>query len=119
METWKKRDNENVTVEAVRLNEDNAAAVAQWCGGELIEEIDPEHPEEMQPGINVDTPAGTRRASLHMYVVKFGRQFFTSHNRPFEERYEPVNRDAPPPESAGDAARQRGFADPFGGSSAG
>lgn len=119
VEEWQKRDSPNVRVEAVRLNEDNAEAVAQWCRGELIEEISPEHPEEMQPGINVGTPVGSQRASLNMYVARYGRSFFVSHNRPFEMKYEPVNREAPPLESAGDAAKQRGFADPWGGSSAG
>lgn len=112
-ETWRKRDAANITVEAVRLNEDNVEAVAEWCNGELVDEIDPEHPQEMQKGINVRTPSGIARASLHMYVAQFGRHFFVSHSRPFELVYEPVNRDAPPPESAGDARKQRGFADPF------
>lgn len=113
METWRKQDNPAITVEAVRLREDNAAVVAAWCRGSVVEEIDPEHPDEMQPGININTPAGVKRASLHMYVVKFGNNFFVSHNRPFEMTYEPVNREAPPLESAGDARRQRGFSDPF------
>lgn len=113
MELWHKRDNSAITVEAVRLNEDNAAAVAEWCKGTLIEEIDPEHPEEMQPGINLNTPNGMKRASLGMYVVKYGRQFFAQHNRPFETVYEPDNREAPPLESAGDTRKALGFADPF------
>lgn len=113
METWQKRDNPNITVEAVRLNEDNAQAVAVWCNAELIEEIDPEHPVEKQPGLNVDTTSGIARASLGMYVVKFGNRFFVSHNRPFEMKYEPMTRQAPPLESAGDARKARGFADPF------
>lgn len=115
METWRNKARPRILVEAVRLNEDNAAAVAAWCGGDLVEEIDPEHPSEMQPGINLDTPGGRARASLHMYVIKFQRAFFVQHNRPFEMVYEPVNRDSPPPESAGDARRERGFADPFDG----
>lgn len=112
-ELWRKKENHEITVLAVRLNEDNAAAVAHWCGGELIEEIDPEHTEEMQPGINVRTPLGMKRASLHMYVIKFGQQFFVKDNRPFEISYEPVNREAPPLESPGDTRKRLGFADPF------
>lgn len=114
MEEWQKRDNPNVIVEAVRLNEDNVAAVAEWCGGELIEEIDPEHTMETQQGINVRVATGgTVRASLNMYVAKGGSSFFVLHNRPFEMKYEPVRRPAPPLESAGDARKERGFADPF------
>lgn len=113
METWRKKDNHDVTVEAVRLNEDNVTEVGTWSRADMIEEIDPEHPEEMQWGLNVHTHRGTERASLGMYVIKFGRNFLVSHTRPFEEVYEPSNRDSPPPESAGDSRKARGFADPF------
>lgn len=113
IETWQKKDNPGITVEAVRLNEDNVEEIAAWCKGDLVEEINPEHPEEMQYGINVSTPADVKRASLHMYVVGFGNQFFVSHNRVFEEKYEPVNREATPLESPGDTRKRLGFADPF------
>lgn len=112
-ETWRKRDAHNITVEAVRLTEDNVEETAEWASGDLVDEIDPEHPQEMQKGINVRTPSGMARASLGMYVAQFGRNFFVAHNRPFEMKYEPVNREAPPLESAGDARKARGFADPF------
>lgn len=112
-ETWRKKDAHNITVEAVRLNEENVEAIAEWSGAEVVEEIDPEHPLEMQKALNVQTPSGVARASLGMYVAKFGRNFFVSHNRPFELKYEPVSRPSPPPESAGDARKERGFADPF------
>lgn len=113
METWKKRDNNAIVVEAVRLNEDNVYEVAQWCRADIVDEIDPEHPEEKQRGLNINTPAGVKRASLGMYVILFGRQFFVSHNRVFETIYEPTDRPAPPLESAGDSRKARGFADPF------
>ena len=113
MEIWEKKGAPETTVEAVRLNEDNAADVAAWCKAELIEEIDPEHPSEKQPGLNVNTVTGFKRASLHMYVIKYGGQFFVEHNRPFEMLYQPQNRPPTPLESAGDARRERGFADPF------
>lgn len=113
MEAWRRRDMHNITVEAVRLNEENVEKIGEWCGADVVDEIDPEHPEELQKGLNVQTPGGVSRASLGMYVAKFGRNFFVAHNRPFEMKYEPVNRPAPPPESAGDARKARGFADPF------
>lgn len=115
MKEWRKKSNPNIVVQAVRLNEENAPQVAAWCGGTLVEEIDPEHPEENQPGINLNTPAGTKRASLHMYVVKFANAYFAAHNRNFETQYEPVSGEAPPLESAGDTRKRLGFADPFGG----
>lgn len=113
MEVWRKQDNPNITVEAIRLNEDNAAEVAAWSRGELVEEIDPEHPQETQPGINIPTPKGNKRASLGMYVVKFGNHFFVSYVRQFESVYQPLERPLPPPESAGDTRKALGFADPF------
>lgn len=113
IELWRKKDNHNIQVEAVRLTEENAAKIAAWSRAELVEEIDPEHPEEKQPGLNIQTPNGFKRASLHMYVVKFGNNFFTAHNRIFETKYEPVNRPAPPLESSGDTRKRLGFADPF------
>lgn len=113
MELWRKKGSPGITVEAVRLNEDNAAEVAAWCRGDVVEEIDPEHPDETQPGINIRTPYGMERASLHSYVVKYADQFFVGSNRSFETKYEPVNREAPPLESAGDTRKRLGFADPF------
>lgn len=115
MEQWQRKDNPDAVVEAIRLNEDAVEMVAAWCRAEVVEEIDPEHPEETQYGLNVPTLNGPKRASLGMYVVKYANQFFVSHNRPFEMMYKPVNRPAPPPESAGDARKARGWADPFGG----
>lgn len=113
MEPWRQNANPNVIVEAIRLNEDNIEIVAATYGIEKIEEIDPEHTDEMQWGLNVITMKGTVRASLGMYVYKFGNHFFVAHNRPFEMAYTPVNREPTPPESAGDSRKARGFADPF------
>lgn len=113
IEIWQKRENNNITVEAVRLNEDNVDEMAVWSNAEKVEEIDPEHPAETQTGLNVWTPTGVKRASLGMYLVLYGRQFFVSHNRNFETVYTPVNREDTPLESAGDSRKARGFADPF------
>lgn len=114
MELWQKKDNPAIRLEAIRLTEDNAGVVAAWCGGQLVEEIDPEHPEETQPGINVTVKSGgVKRASLHQYIVKFTGQFYVENNRVFETAYEPVNRAAPPLESSGDTRKRLGFADPF------
>lgn len=113
MEEWRRRANPNIVVQAVRLTEDNASEVAEWCGATLIEEIDPEFPDETQPGLNVPCPNGMQRASLGMYVYKIAKHVFVMHNRPFEIMHEPVGRPAPPLESAGDSRKARGFADPF------
>lgn len=112
-EMWRKKDNDIVIVEAVRLTEDNIEAMAAWCRSDLVDEIDPEDPLETQKGINVYTIDGTKRASLGMYLVKWGSHFYVAHNRQFETVYEPVLRPSPPLESAGDARKALGFADPF------
>lgn len=108
IEPWEKRDS-GIRVEAVRLNEENAAAVAAWCGGDLVEEINAEYPDEKSPGINVPTDDGMKRASLGWYVVKFERHYFVVSVRVFELSYKPVSRPAPPPESIGDTRRRLGF----------
>ena len=114
VELWRHKTKPNIlVVEAIRLNEENVRDVAAWCGADTVEEIDPEHPQEVRIGLNVDTPAGVDRASLGMYVARLGRHIFVVHNRVFETHYEPVNKPAPPLESAGDARKARGFGDPF------
>jgi hypothetical protein len=110
METWVKRDNPAVQIEAIRLNEDNAAYIALWSKGELVKEIDPIDGEEM-PGINIETRDGTARASISMYVGKYAGGFFVMHTRPFEDMYKPLGRPAPPPESIGDTRIRLGFGD--------
>lgn len=115
METWEKKSSSAITVEAVRLNEDNAVAVAAWCGAEVIEEIDPQDPLLKQPGLNVPTPAGMKRASLGTYVIRYGGNNFVESVRKFEELYTPRDRKSPPPESAGDTRHRLGFSDPWGG----
>lgn len=113
VEVWVKRDDPAVLVEAVRLNEENVDSIAIWTGAEAVQEIDPEHPQEKQTGLNIQTFGGVQRASLGMYVVRYANNFLVYHTRPFEEKYKPRDRQAPPPESAGDTRKRLGFADPF------
>ncbi len=113
MEVWRRIDDHEVTVEAVRLTEKNVRQVGQWCKAEPVMELDPEDTLEEQPALNVETPRGVQRCSLGMYVIKVGPNFLVMHNRQFEIKYEPTTRPAPPLESAGDSRKARGFADPF------
>lgn len=64
---WRKRP---VTIEANELTKENAEAVAVWCGGRLIEEIDPHTPTNRYVGINIPTLEGMMRASEGDYVIK-------------------------------------------------
>lgn len=57
------------TVEARQLDVENAEELAEWCGGMLVEEINPD--DSTQPGINVPTDNGNVRASLTDYILKW------------------------------------------------
>lgn len=111
MKPWRRKDDETIVCDAVRLNEDNIELVAQTFGIELVEELNKQDPDvnDKQYGLNVRTPNGVQRASLGMYLVKFAKHLFVYHVRPFEEVYEPVDRPSPPPESIGDAYMARGM----------
>lgn len=113
MEEWVRQDDETVTVEAIRLTEENVSDVAIWCSARMIEEINPEHPAEMRYGLNVPTAAGIKRVSYGMYVIRYAASCYVMHNRPFEMQYKPKTRPAPPLESAGDSRKARGLGDPF------
>lgn len=65
-ELWRKKP---VTVHANLLTKDNVEAVAIWCGGQQVEEIDP-FTEDRFVGINIPTLEGVMRASEGDYVIK-------------------------------------------------
>lgn len=65
-ELWRKKP---VTVEANLLTKENVTAVALWCGGQQVEEIDP-FDNTRYVGINIPTLEGTMRASEGDYVIK-------------------------------------------------
>lgn len=110
-EVWVKKGT-SATVNAVRVTENNVEDIASWCRGELIEEIDPEHPDENRYGVNVRTAYGdTERLTLGMYIVSVGGKFYIFHNRVFETYYAPRDREAPPLESIGDSRKALGLGD--------
>lgn len=57
------------TIHAVQLTQNNGREIAEWCGGKLVEEIDP-FTKQVTPGINVPTKNGNIRASLDDYVLR-------------------------------------------------
>ena len=111
MRKWRRKDNEAVVFDAIRLNEDNIELVAKAFDIELVEEFNRQDPDinDMQYGLNVSTPYGMERASLGMYFAKAGTHQFVYRVRPFEELFEPVDGPPPPPESIGDAYMDRGM----------
>lgn len=59
-----------VTIEANLLTKDNAEAIAVWCGGRLVEEMDAQTPTDKYVGINIPTLEGVMRASEGDYIIK-------------------------------------------------
>ncbi len=59
-----------VTIEANELTKENAEAVALWCGGRLVEEIDPHTPTTRFAAINIPTLEGVMRASEGDFIIK-------------------------------------------------
>lgn len=78
-----------VEVEAIQLGKDNAEEVAQWCGGLIVEEIDPEDDDKRYVAINIPTLEGTMRASEGDYVIKGVRgEFYPCKAEIFAATYE-------------------------------
>lgn len=59
-----------VEVQAIQLTPSNAEEVASWCGGSVVEEIDPINPDKRYVGVNIPTLEGVMRASEDDYVIK-------------------------------------------------
>jgi hypothetical protein len=53
----------------------NAAELAHWCGGRLVEEKNDEDPSKTQPGINVPTGGTVTRACLGDVIIEHNGQF--------------------------------------------
>jgi hypothetical protein len=60
-------DGEPVT--AMRLDPELVTVISVWCGGVIVEEINPENGERY-PALNVQCKDKVKRASLGDYVVK-------------------------------------------------
>ena len=59
------------TFRAAQVTEENAAEVARWCKGLLVEEIDAVDPSKKYPAINVKTRDGEMmRAGVGDWVVE-------------------------------------------------
>lgn len=66
-ELWRKKP---VTVEANLLTKENAEAVALWCGGQVVTEINPRDHDDVYVGLNIPTLEGVMRASEGDYVIR-------------------------------------------------
>lgn len=56
--------------EAKSVTPDTAAAIAEWCGGVLVEEIDSLDSSVRRPGINVPCGDQVKRASCGNTVIR-------------------------------------------------
>lgn len=87
-ELWRKQP---VEIEANCLTKDNAEAVALWCGGQLVEEINPEDSADRYVGINIPTLEGVMRASEGDYIIKGVQgEFYPCKPSIFTSTYEKV-----------------------------
>lgn len=78
-------------VEVNRLTKENVLAVALWCGGQHVEEIDAEDPLLRFAALNIPTRHGVRRASEGDYIVKEEGGNFNIWKAPeFEAVYEKI-----------------------------
>ena len=59
----------NTIVLAEQLTPENADALAHWCNGVVVEEIDPEDESNRYVGINVPSFDGAIRVSEGAYLV--------------------------------------------------
>lgn len=78
-----------VTVQAEKLEYENAQTIAEWCGGVKVTEIGMD--DERLVGINIPTLEGTMRASEGDYVIKGVKgEFYPCKPDIFEATYEQV-----------------------------
>lgn len=59
-----------ITVEAEQVTDENAAQIAYWRGGVIVEEIDPQDSSKKHLGVNIPTLNGNARASTGDFVVR-------------------------------------------------
>lgn len=83
-----------VAIEAEQLTDDNVEELARLCGGVIVEEIHPRHPDRKYRGINVPTAqSGNVRLSQGQWLVRdaFGR-FGVLSDREFNQDFEDVEK---------------------------
>lgn len=67
-------------MESRTLSVANAAEVAEWCEGVLVEEKDPFDSSKITPGINLQCGPDVKRASLGDTIVRYICGTFDVHN---------------------------------------
>jgi hypothetical protein len=81
-----------VEVEAYLLKKTNADELAKWCGGLVIEEVNPADHLDIYVGVNIPTLEGTMRASEGDYIIRGVRgEFYPCKPGIFDDTYELAN----------------------------
>lgn len=57
-------------MEARTLTAKNAAEIAEWCGGVVVNEIDALDPSKTQPGINLQCKQEVKRACVGNVILQ-------------------------------------------------
>ena len=79
-----------ILIWAAELTADNASEISNWANGAQVVEEEEAFSHAVQEGLNIRTPDGNRRASVGMYVIKLGDQFFVSSAGSFAANYLPI-----------------------------
>jgi hypothetical protein len=80
-----------VIVQATQLSPATAKDLAEWCGGQLVEELDAEDPSKKFVAINIPTLEGVMRASEGDFVIKGVKgEFYPCKADIFEDTYQKV-----------------------------
>lgn len=77
-------------VHAMQLTDETAEIIAQWTGGDIVEEIDPRDSEKKYKAINVPTLSGNERLSQGQFLVRHANgQFELIGATAFMDQFEP------------------------------
>lgn len=89
MKTYRKKP---VEVQAWHITKENVYEVAKWCGGRVIQEIDPADPTDVYIGLDIPTLEGVMRAKISGggdYVIRgVHGEFYSCDNEIFWKTYE-------------------------------
>lgn len=73
-------------MEAVKLTAENVRKVADWCNGDLVDEMDALSPEVHYVGLNIPSMGEKIRASEGQIIQKIGEGMFAVHDAHIWER---------------------------------
>lgn len=81
---------EALEVQAVQLVSTNVQELADWAGGQVIEESNPFDPDQKFVAINVPTPTGMKRASHGYFLVHHWNDWYVCPPDRFNSLFELV-----------------------------